>query len=87
MTSAADDICAAFGAVVRERRMAKKLTLLDVAERSKVSCEMVRKIENGWGSKRGGTVWTFVALAEAVGMTPSRLMAAVEKRARNRRVA
>ncbi|MGW0040044.1 helix-turn-helix domain-containing protein [Gordonia sp. NPDC003376] len=60
------------GEVIRKLRVAKELTLTDVAERTGLSISMLSMLERG---KSGGSLGTLVAVASALGVTMSDLFA------------
>lgn len=75
------ELPAAIGEVVRELREAQGMSVRELSRRGGVSTEHVRLLETRPG-KLGPCVTTFAAIARALGLRPSELLALAEERAR-----
>ena len=72
----ADQLALAFGRVLRERRLAAGLSQEKLALEAEVDRTFVSLLERGGRQPTLATLWR---LAEALGLTPTELIAGVEK--------
>jgi len=73
------DLPTAIGEVVRELRVARGITARELGRRAGLARDIVGLLERRPG-KQGGYVATLAAIAEALGMRPSELLALAEAR-------
>ena len=80
------DLPTAIGEVVRELREAQGITARELGRRIGLHYDAIQRLENHPG-KQGGYVATLAAIAEALGMRGSELLALAEARVASERKA
>jgi transcriptional regulator with XRE-family HTH domain len=76
-----EPVCAEVAHVLRRRRLSRRLTLTDMEERTLLSRQGIAFVENG---KHVPSLNTLARICRAHGISAARVMAAAERRLRNR---